>query len=632
MFLGLKANSNVCASFRAQQHNTAGNGPNGHINSANSGHITLQDLKMTSPARHASPRDEYTPTTPRSHSDRRSSLRQSLSQNDPLDRLTEIAAPGPVQNPNEGSLVMDGFLDGKIEVERDQKNNWTGSSPHAEGSTHRYSAGGEAIVGSPAPDQEYNAPPGFANVTDISPILVTEDINEAGFYRHRSLEDAQHNQHVLRGTNDPQRQPRAPAQDIPTGLTSEEEKAREVPRVLTELTTVSYLVVFAILGTLARLGLTALTVYAGSPVTFAVLWSNFGGTLIQGFVSEGAWLFGHPSPKRSISRQETIEEAGGRIQRGVTGSSPPDESDNSQSAEKSQPAAPARPAVPVPFYIGIATGFCGSFMSFSSFMEDCLLAMSNAISVPAYHHGDGGAAAPLASRNAGKDLMAVLAVIIVGVSASLAALKMGAHLAIFLRGLSGNQAVVPPRLYYVLDRLAIFLGIGMWAGAVVMTALPPDRPGGISAGEHETWKTESWREEVLFALVFAPLGCLLRFYLSIKINSLVVGFPLGTFVANIFGTLVFCMAFVLQREPLGSASDLAAAVGGGQIGCQVLQGVLDGFCGCLTTVSTWAMELTTLRRRHSYVYGLVTLGVGLVCTTLIMGMTKWTIGWAQLQC
>lgn len=54
---------------------------------------------------------------------------------------------------------------------------------------------------------------------------------------------------------------------------------------------VSYLIVFSILRTLARLGLQALMICLGVPVIFSELWVNMGGSLIMGFLSEDRSLF-----------------------------------------------------------------------------------------------------------------------------------------------------------------------------------------------------------------------------------------------------------------------------------------------------------------------------------------------------
>jgi fluoride ion exporter CrcB/FEX len=147
---------------------------------------------------------------------------------------------------------------------------------------------------------------------------------------------------------------------------------------------------------------------------------------------------------------------------------------------------------------------------------------------------------------------------------------------------------------------------------VFLAIFPPDRNDG---------PPEIWRGRAVFALVFSPLGCLGRFYASIYLNNKIASFPLGTFVVNIFGTAIIGMTYDLQHVPLG-----------GVIGCQVLQGIEDGFCGCLTTVSTWVIELTSLRRRNAYRYGGASVIIALCFLIVIMGSLQWTRGFSDLQC
>jgi fluoride exporter len=156
------------------------------------------------------------------------------------------------------------------------------------------------------------------------------------------------------------------------------------------------------------------------------------------------------------------------------------------------------------------------------------------------------------------------------------------HLAIFLEPYLPSLPYAFTRR--VLDRLIVELAWGSWLGAVFLAIWPPDR---LSGGQ------DAWRGRAVFALVFAPLGCLSRFYASLYLNKLTPSFPLGTFVVNIFGTAVLGMCYVLQHVPTG-----------GVVGCHVLQGIEDGFCGCLTTVSTWASELSSLGKGHAYRYGI----------------------------
>jgi CrcB protein len=89
------------------------------------------------------------------------------------------------------------------------------------------------------------------------------------------------------------------------------------------------------------------------------------------------------------------------------------------------------------------------------------------------------------------------------------------------------------------------------------------------------------------------------------------------------GCVVLALCWNLQHAATGI---------GGVVGCQVLQGVQDGFCGTLTTVSTWVGEMQALRRLRAYVYGGVSVGVGLGFVVVIMGSLRWTRGFAEPAC
>ncbi|KAK3302307.1 CrcB-like protein-domain-containing protein [Chaetomium strumarium] len=388
---------------------------------------------------------------------------------------------------------------------------------------------------STASQAAYDVPDTYANLDEAAGVWPVQNPHEQPTYRFRSLEQVRSQEQDRR-------------RSLAGGRPLEDEKPQgvrfEVSRLLTQLYTVSYLIFFSILGTLARLGLQALTNYPGTPIGFSSIWPNFAGSLVMGFLAED---------------------------------------------RKAQAAAVKKT---IPLYIGLATGFCGSFTSFSAFIRDMFLALSNDLD-------------NTAARNGGYSFLTLLAVPIVTVSLSLGALVLGAHLAIALAPLTPS---LPRRLRATLDKAAVFLGWGCWLGAVLLSIFPPPSGGGHA----------DWRGKVTFALVFAPPGCLVRFYASLKLNGRVAAFPVGTFVVNLAGTGVLAMAWDLAH------SGGAAAAGQGLIGCQVLAGVQDGFCGCLTTVSTWVGELAALRRRHAYVYGGASVLGGFAVVVAIMGGLRWS--------
>lgn len=359
----------------------------------------------------------------------------------------------------------------------------------------------------------------------------------------------------------------------------------------TNLYVVSHLIFFSLLGTLARLGLQALTFYTGAPVVTGVLWANVAGSLVIGFLLEDKNLF---------------REEWGTTQHNETA----EQKDAHEAQEQAKRHAAVKKTIPL--YIGLTTGFCGSLTSFSSFIRDLFLALANELPDPSLPVG-----ASIAPRSGGHSFMALMAVILITVALSLSALIVGAHSALALTRMTPTMPFVLTRR--VVDPAVVVLAWGCWLGAVFLAIWPPDR--------HDPGK-EVWRGRAVMALVFAPLGCLFRFFVSLKLNSRIPEFPLGTFVANIFGTIIDGMCYNLQHVP-----GLGAGGASHWIGCQVLQGVMDGFCGTTTTISTWVAELNALsRRRHAYVYGVTSVGVALGFLVVIMGPLLWTRGWADPVC
>ncbi|KAI4217943.1 MAG: hypothetical protein L6R40_008812, partial [Gallowayella cf. fulva] len=271
----------------------------------------------------------------------------------------------------------------------------------------------------------------------------------------------------------------------------------------TELYTISYLILFSILGTLARLGLQALTFYPGAPVATGVLWANFAGSLIMGFLSEDRALF----------RQHHIPPS--------TASAIPSSSTNPTPNSTSTSIKRT-----VPLYIGLTTGFCGSLTSFSSFIRDAFLALSNDLLTPTTNTPPTSSIIP---RSPGQTFLALLAILILTPALSLAALQTGAHIALALEPCTPSLPFPLTRRF--LDRLTVPLACLAWLGAILMSIWPPDRNS-----------ADTWRGKALFALVFSPLGCLARFYASRRLNGRVASFPLGTLAVNILGTAVLGIA------------------------------------------------------------------------------------------
>ena len=540
----------------------------------------------------------------RGSSARRHSHDAGYDMPDAYANLDELATPSPVQNPDEIELSHVRTLEdsrsrhsGEREIARRLSLNRTLSHTSRVSSRRRRPSQGGT---------RYDIPDNYVHLDELATPSPVENPTEEPIYLHKSLEQAKSQEQEYERNQERERRASIARGEKPP-KEEEEKNVVQVSRFATQLYVISYLILFSFFGTLARLGLQAITFYPGAPVVFSALWANFGGSLFMGFLSEDRMLFkeewGTPTYDQQVEKarqQEPDEENGSGLGQAV----------DLQAAKNAHAATKKT----IPLYIGLATGFCGCFTSFSSFIRDAFLALSNDLPSPVNHPE---AYSPLHAsttstvhRNGGYSFMALLAVIITTIALCISGLHIGAHLAIAFEPWTPSLRFTFCRK--VLDRLAVVLAWGCWLGAIFLAIFPPDRKDG---------PPEIWRGRAVFALVFSPLGCLGRFYASIYLNSKFASFPLGTFVVNIFGTAILGMSYDLQHVPLG-----------GVVGCQVLQGIEDGFCGCLTTVSTWVSELSALRRRNAYRYGATSVIVALCFLIVIMGSLQWTRGFSALLC
>ncbi|KAK6462852.1 CrcB-like protein-domain-containing protein [Scheffersomyces coipomensis] len=245
----------------------------------------------------------------------------------------------------------------------------------------------------------------------------------------------------------------------------------------------------------------------------------------------------------------------------------------------------------IPFYTGLTTGFCGTFSSFSTAMLEAFNKAANTEIGVYYNY-----------PNAAYGIMEFLAVICIQFGLSGAGFHIGRHL---VEVFDEYVPTLTRAQYKILEKSSIIIGIIAFIVDCVLI------------GVKKEWR--SWT----FAVLFAPFGALLRFYLSKYLNSKVKNFPLGTFTANFGGTLLLTI-FTLLARGKGITVNL--------ITCHVLIGLDDGFCGALTTVSTFVVELFGLRTLHSYRYGMFSILGSFAVIVLILGSYNWTIGLTSPIC
>ncbi len=253
-----------------------------------------------------------------------------------------------------------------------------------------------------------------------------------------------------------------------------------------------------------------------------------------------------------------------------------------------------------PAYVMITTGFCGSVTTFSSW----ILAIFRAFGNQMHYDRHGLHNVMDALTQTGVTLGMAIAATAAGIALS-SVVNIERVLSRVGSGGPSGKAVQAGRTLGM-DVAAAVLGLVFWIGAAVLCALyAPFR-------------------HVTFSLVLAPPGAALRWYLS-RFNTHALAkrtaLPLGTLAANLLATAVIAAAFTASR--VGSTP---ASFAGGRTGCQALQGLEDGFCGCLSTISTFAVELRTLSPRRAVRYAVVSWVAGVLICVLLIGAPWWAIG------
>lgn len=104
-----------------------------------------------------------------------------------------------------------------------------------------------------------------------------------------------------------------------------------------------------------------------------------------------------------------------------------------------------------------------------------------------------------------------------------------------------------------------------------------------------------WKSILAIALG-AALGALLRWQLGSRLNSVFPTIPPGTLAANLIGAYVIglCIAFFATYPAISPEWRLL---------------VVTGFCGGLTTFSTFSAEVTTLLQQGRISWALGTVAV-----------------------
>lgn len=121
-----------------------------------------------------------------------------------------------------------------------------------------------------------------------------------------------------------------------------------------------------------------------------------------------------------------------------------------------------------------------------------------------------------------------------------------------------------------------------------------------------------WKPVVAIA-AGAALGALLRWWFGLKLNSLLPQMPLGTLAANLLAGYV-----------IGAAIAFFATMP--QLSPQWRLLVITGFCGGLSTFSTYSAEIVALLQRGEYGWGAMLAGLHLAGSLLMTVAGMATVG------
>ena len=117
----------------------------------------------------------------------------------------------------------------------------------------------------------------------------------------------------------------------------------------------------------------------------------------------------------------------------------------------------------------------------------------------------------------------------------------------------------------------------------------------------------------ILAIAFgAGCGAVLRWGLGLKLNALFPAIPLGTLAANLLGGYIVGLAVAYFAQMPGLSPEWRLLI-------------ITGFCGGLTTFSTFSVEIVTLLQQGRVLVAMSAIGIHVVGSLLmtLAGIATW---------
>ncbi|KAL3229032.1 hypothetical protein RNJ44_02119 [Nakaseomyces bracarensis] len=352
-----------------------------------------------------------------------------------------------------------------------------------------------------------------------------------------------------------------------------------------------------ILGNYARQGIESLTTYTPSYITpTTVLWANCGACVIMGILQD---------------LKEPVFNAGGYQT----------------------------------LFLSLTTGFCGSFSSFSTMMLEIFTYSTSLTS------GDIKLKLHLPNRAYG--MMEFLSVLITHLGISMTSLLFGRQLArdvmvpyIVMETTDVSNAsssnidtensdednsaekngsfeepvkFIRPwceKVLFVMDISLTVMSIPIMAMIIVL------------AGYYENYSRARWTLPCLFGIP----GSFLRYYLALWFNNkkYINNYPLGTYIANCFASLMLAVFILIQRGQKNSFTHLRIIENVNT--CHVVGALANGFCGSLSTISTFINEVYGKNIIFTLKYYFSTIFTAYCLYVIILGSYAWSKGLTEPVC
>lgn len=126
-----------------------------------------------------------------------------------------------------------------------------------------------------------------------------------------------------------------------------------------------------------------------------------------------------------------------------------------------------------------------------------------------------------------------------------------------------------------------------------------------------------WKS-ILAVSLGAALGALLRWVLGLKLNTLLPSMPPGTVVANLVGGYIIGAAIAFFANTPGVAPEWRLLI-------------ITGFCGGLTTFSTFSAEVVVLLQQGRLVWALGTVATHLMGSLLMTMLGLVSVHWLMAR-